>query len=94
MSGIFRTVWQPYVKGHFTKVCQSKNITASLSVLIGISSEIFVRYSCRSNSPILVDGVSVNALVDTGSAISHISDNLIRKFDLQMLKDPNNCYAV
>ena len=42
------------------------------------------------NIPISVNGISVFAVVDTGSTLSHISDNLTRKLGLQLQKAANN----
>ena len=76
-------------KGHFAKVCQSKNAAATSSVIMGLSSETISDTHSRVNIPISVYGISVFALVDTGSTLSHISDKLIRKLGLQLRKAAN-----
>ena len=76
------------------KACQSKNATATSLVLMGISSETSSNTHARVSIPISVNGVSVNALVNTGSTLSHISDNLTRKLDFQLEKTPDNCLSV
>ena len=77
-------------KGHFAKVCRSK-VDATLSEVMSIESASATsdrqhndNAQTKVNIPITIDGVPVNALVDTGSTLSHISEELSRHLDLRL----------
>ena len=60
------------------------------TVIMSISCKNIGDTSKKVDISITVNDVSVNALVDTGSTLSHISDQLRCKEDLQ-LQDSNCC---
>ena len=77
-------------KGHFAKVCRSK-VDATLLEVMRIESTSATsdchhndNAQTKINIPITIAGVPVNALVDTDSTFSHISEKLSRHLDLKL----------
>ena len=67
-------------KGHFAKVCRSFATRQSSS-----SSAALMPIYCgnennsKVNVPIMINGVSANALIDTGSTLSHMSKDFCKR---------------
>ena len=73
-------------KGHFSKVCRSKLIPGketndTAATILRIKSKI-----ARSevNVEVIVNGVKANALIDTGSTLSHLSSELSKRLKLEL----------
>ena len=70
--------------GHFQRVCKSnpndKRITSCTKPqLPSFCTAVFPVSLSKAVIPILVNGVSLNALIDTGSSDSYISSGVVRK---------------
>ena len=70
-------------KGHYQKVCRSKftrnaaNSTASINTLA--STTIVPRCLEKSITKVLVNGIKLNALIDTGSSLSFINQRFVKR---------------
>ena len=76
--------------GHFAKQCRSKTKqTNSLSILdvAVLNSDVGARD--KVNVRITIDGVSANALIDTGSTLSHINKNFAFKHKFRRCNEYN-----
>ena len=51
-------------------------------MLIEIKDECLSDPHSKLNIPVSVSGVEANALVDTGSTLSHLSDRLVKRLKL------------
>ena len=77
-------------RGHFAKMCRSRKShlnagSNSSAALCGIKSEPTDDTHSKVNVPMYVNGVKANALIDTGSTLSHLSREFYKrlKVDLQ-----------
>ena len=67
-------------KGHFAKVCRSfvtRQTSSSSAALMPISCGN--ETNSKVNVPILINGVSANALIDAGSTLSHTSEDFCKR---------------
>ena len=88
-------------KGHFAAVCRAQirnksgntgnpitaAIRGSTSSTIMCLSRTSADTESKVNIPVKVDGHLVNALVDTGSTISHMSEEVAKRLRLRLSKD-------
>ena len=77
-------------KGHFPKVCRSK-VDATLSEVMSVEfasatsdCQHIDNAQTKDNIPITIDSVPVNALMNIGSTLSHISKKLSRHLNLRL----------
>ena len=73
-------------RGHFSKVCRSnlpssKNDTTANAMIMGISANVT---HSKVNIPVFVNGSKANALFDTGSTLSHLSNDLAKRLKLKL----------
>ena len=76
-------------RGHFSKMCRSKlvkkNETTTTASLMGLST---ISHS-KVNIEVLINGLEANALLDTGSSLSHLSYAFCKKLKLDL--DKSRC---
>jgi len=71
-------------KGHFAKFCRSKSdstdgtSTALISPLMGIASNKDNNLG-KTSIPVKLNGIPVQALLDTGSTNSHVSEHVVKR---------------
>ena len=76
--------------GHFAKQCRSKTKqTNSLSILDVAVMNSDVGARDKVNVRITIDGMSANALIDTGSTLSHINKNFAFKHKFRRCNEYN-----
>ena len=72
--------------GHFVKVCRSCHslVKNTCATLMSINEMQKIVANRRVNLPVTINGRTANALIDTGSRLTHISENLSKllKFEL------------
>ena len=72
-------------KGHFQKVClsnlkQNRGVSASIPTLSSIASATFPACLTRAITSVKVNGILLNALIDTGSSESYISQAVVYRY--------------
>ena len=76
-------------RGQLSKVCRSRSVksksSCTSSLLMQIKPESTGSASSKLNIPVQINGVATNALVDTGSTLSHLSERFV-KIDLKLKK--------
>ena len=73
--------------GHFAKVCRSchslvKNTGATLMSIK--ETQKIEEANKRVNVPVTINGITANALIDTGSTLTHISEDLSKLLKLEL----------
>ncbi|XP_035214100.1 uncharacterized protein LOC118187918 [Stegodyphus dumicola] len=74
-------------KGHYQKVCKSKLVsstTNSTAAVYTLASASMLHCLERSITKILVNGVQLNALIDTGSSLSFINQCFVNRCRIQV----------
>jgi len=76
-------------RGHFSRVCRSRSVKSksncASSLLMQIKPESTGSAS-KLKIPVQINGVAANALVDTGSTLSHLSERFVKVLDLKLQK--------
>jgi len=73
-------------RGHFSKVCRSRSVNSKSSCASSLLMQIkpeSTDSASKLNIPVQINGVAANALVDTGSTLSHLSERFVKVLDLK-----------
>ena len=75
--------------GHFAKVCRSCHslVKNTCTTLMSINkTQKIEEANKRVNVPVTINGRTANALIDTGSTLTHTSENLSKSLKLELTK--------
>ena len=74
--------------GHFAKVCCSHHspVKNTSATLMSINETQKIEANKRVNMPITINGRTANALINTGSMLTHISKNLSKLLKLDLME--------
>ena len=75
--------------GHFAKVCRSCHsvVKNTYATLMSINeTQKIEEANKRVNVPVTINGRSANALINTGSTLTHISENLSKLLKLELME--------
>jgi len=92
LDALLRTVcFKCEKRRHFSKVCRSRSVKSKSSCASSLLMQIKPESTgCASklNIPVQINGVAAaaNALVDTGSTLSHLSESFVKVLDLKLQK--------
>jgi len=88
LDALLRTNFASNVKkGHFSKVCRSQSVkfksSCASSLLTEIKPESTGSVSSKLNTPVEINEVKANALIDPRSTSSHLSERFVKILDLK-----------
>ena len=81
-------------RGHFSKMCRSSSVSNNQSErnVNAMLMEIETKpVHSKVNIPVLINGIKANALLDTGSTLSHVSGDLSNRLRLEL--EDSDCYV-
>ena len=86
-------------KGHYTKVCRSLSVSNSATsasvyrpTLASVISASIPAAVAKATTRVVINGVEVDSLIDSGSTESFIHPNLVKQHSLKVT--PSNCQSV
>ena len=76
-------------RGHFSRMCRSKLVKKNETTTTASLMELSTISHSKVNIEVLINGVEANALLDTGSSLSHLSYAFCKKLKLDL--DESRC---
>ena len=76
-------------RGHFSRMCRSKVVKKNETTTTASPMELSTISHSKVNIEVLINGVEANALLDTGSSLSHLSYAFCKKLKLDL--DESRC---